>query len=290
MINRTINNIGVKKGTFKSIGRAVHKGTFKSVIGTSMELDPDVVRWANALQVKPSKQYLIDLSVLVFRLRNCLIWDRLDRFFLHATEERSHALIDVKNLGVASEQGTLTWTKLRGYKSNGTNGYLKSGYNPGDGLQTYNLTRNVVGIGGYLLTEQANDNQVICGAVNAGFSGNILIPRRAANTTYYQINDATGNNGPQTTSLALTTGLRISSTGKNCYNRGIVVQAVSVASQAVPNVEFYMLAYNNNGVAAGFSTNTHALTFLGGDGVSGADQLEQYNAIQEFALKQGFAV
>lgn len=172
--------------------------------------------------------------------------------------------------------GGVTWTSRKGFSGNLTNAYLDTQYNPSTAT---NFTQNSCGIGVYSYSDAATMTLFGCVATGAR-----IALSNAARTTFFEI---TGNTNPSFTDelgMGYHHIYRTASGSVNAYkNSAFYAQAVADTSVARPNTNIYLLARNNNGVAAdqfGDATISH---FWAGAPLSSATS-SMFNRWQTYLL------
>src|SRR6185312_965945 len=133
---------GLFEGLIPGLGNGTDIGTYKGAFKGLHDCNPYVFQietmvWRNQLSnPKPSTTYLQRIDTLIRNLKEAGIWSQLDRFWVFATEQQSHAKISLVNPnGINApwpsgiiENNSPTWTRLKGYTGNGTNMYLNTQY------------------------------------------------------------------------------------------------------------------------------------------------------------------
>lgn len=157
----------------------------------------------------------------------------------------------------ATNVNAIVFTPYEGIAGNGTDSYLNSNYNPATDGVTY--TQNSASIIFYTRTNNFS------GALFGAVIGTACIYLNIASTSIYQrINDNTTHTGiaPNNTLGMFSLIRSASNVGKAIKNK-IVINNFTTVSTGVPNGNLFEGAYNNNGVAAEFTSKQLALTILG---------------------------
>jgi hypothetical protein len=123
---------GMRVGTVRGIANGLFSNNLKIY-------QPETIAWVNQLSSpKPSPFYIFEMDQLITSLKSASIWSQLDRLWIFATEQRTHAKISLVNpTGIntawpssITENGQLTWTKNKGYTGDGASAYLNTNYIP----------------------------------------------------------------------------------------------------------------------------------------------------------------
>jgi hypothetical protein len=292
---------GLVNGTYDGLYYGLGRGlSFAPQIGLinnfGCSMQAETIAWfAQVPLPKPSMLYTLKINMLVRNLKQANIWGQLDRFWIFATEQQTHAkvsLVNPKGLNSAwapniTEVNSPSWTKLVGYTGNGTNSYLNSNYNPStDGI---NMSLNSATIGEY---SRKSSNSVGNYTTDIGcYDGTHetllackpnAIAIRSIISAADAADDSTLNN-----LLSLMSGQRTNSTTVGFYQRGALVQSFTSNSTALTTKPFYLLAQNQNGSPLNYSPRQISMAFIGSGNIN---QTLLYNIFQSFALNIGFYV
>lgn len=83
------------------------------------------------MTVKPSSARQTLYQTLITDLKTAGIWTKIDCLYVLAAHDAQAGLVNIRqNAFNLTTVGTLTFTADRGYKSDGTTGYLESGFDP----------------------------------------------------------------------------------------------------------------------------------------------------------------
>lgn len=130
--------------------------------------DAATTAWVNAVVADGgavSTTQRTRVNTLITTLKGNGVWTSLKRMWLYAGESDSHqAKIDIRNLATHTVVGGNTLA-AGGYTSNGTTGWINSGYNP----NTDSLSPDTAAMGFYSRTNDTSGNSFnFFGAVGAG--------------------------------------------------------------------------------------------------------------------------
>lgn len=222
----------------------------------------------------PSDVLALKIREFILGCKNDSNWDKLDRVGFMATETQQGARLDWKNPAIGlSEVSGIAWTTA-GYTGDGIADCLHTGFIPA--THGVNFTRNSNSFGIHLTSDKNEGTSAI--GVNEGTSLSIINPRSGgayagrANTTV-NIGGVTAN------SIGLHSIVRSASNLQQRFTNGVGSTTQGAASTALQTYEFTLLAYNNAGTDALFSTNNAAFWFAGSGTV---DQLKLYNRMVSF--------
>jgi hypothetical protein len=165
---------------------------------TTYGLDMHVSRWVQSMSATPSVTFVTNLNNMVCKLKAAAIWDKLDRLWIFATEDRQHAQICLKSLSAVTEVSSPTWTANQGYNGNGTSSYINTGFIAS--TQSVNYQTNTASIGIYSRTSGTSVG-VDVGVFQTGVQNiSELLLRYTTNVGYVDINTNSSN------SVAVTDG------------------------------------------------------------------------------------
>lgn len=151
--------------------------------------DASVAIWLTAIAtaggaVSADRVRLID--GLVKSLKDCGVWDRLDRLWVFAAENQTQALIDLVGLGRATAVNRPSFIADLGYAFDGSTQYIDTGFDAAAALVP-KYARNSASFGG----------AIFAGATNIGvefgndYSAYSMLVTRFSQTRRFQINSAT---------------------------------------------------------------------------------------------------
>lgn len=223
------------------------------------------------------------------------IFSLLDALYIFATNTTATA-----NLNLCGTNSTITSTAAPsfaadiGYTGNGTTQFLNTNFNPA--TQGVNVTANSNSMGVYLTNSRAaNGSQTDMGCENA--AGTIFSYLNA-------LSDSTGINGemnafnfpPSFSTAATPAGFSVLtrtattlSAYKNNSATALSPSPEADAALALPSANYYLLAFNNAGVANSFAPDTMTSAFCGA-GLTGAQFLLLSNRINAYMTALGINV
>lgn len=248
-----------------------------------VQLDADAKLYLDQLTPAPSLAYRLAINNLIVKLKEDNNWQWIDRLWNFATETRAHALISIKNplTTQITEVATPTWTAGRGYTGNGTTQYLNSNYRfDNGGLYAVNNAS----FGCYIRTD-VNSAAIDMGVTQG--TNSCLITARNTNLLNTRINVAASISVANSVGTGFYAAVRNVSTTQQGLKNGNVIASGLNAATSLANIPLFILAQNNGGTPAGFSTRQISMAFVG---TANIDQLKLYNAIQTFATTIGFNI
>jgi hypothetical protein len=252
-----------------------------------MEYDEDALAYFDRLSPEPSSAYKAAINRLVYELKQSNIWDKLDRFFIHATEYQQHAKVSLfaPSSDLITEMGSPAWTAGQGYTGNGSSMYLNTNFNPSASL---NFTINSAMLGVYCRTNTTAGTFVEIGSTDGSNDAWIAVKYPlSSNSAIFRINNAASLVTANTDARGFFSVIRNGLTNAKGYKNGSQIVSDTTAAVNVPNENIYVLARNDSGAAAYFTDRQIALTVIGSGDI---DQSLLYNSIQEFAERLGFNI
>ena len=195
----------IKKRT-RSRKRATTKNQAKTT-GKARVAEPDA---RNVVEFAPTRDFVPDTSVaawltavataggavsadrvrsihgLVTSLKDCGVWDRLDRLWVFAAENQAQALVDLVGLGQATAVNEPSFITDLGYAFDGSTQYIDTGFDAA-AAPAPRYSRNSASFGG----------AIFAGATIAGvefgndYSTYSMLITRYSNERRFQINSAT---------------------------------------------------------------------------------------------------
>ncbi len=209
--------------------------------------DPDANAWANAVQgaggfvTGPQRRRV---ATLIRSLKAAGVWPLLDRLWLFAAENNVQAGIDLVARASVTLVAAPAFTVARGYKG-GSGAYINTNFNPGTGSP--NFSRNSGGYGCWVEAVDTSAGDRIMGNDSA------LASELFVGATNYGYGVSQASNSTSMTPT-YTTGamdsVRVASSGTGAvsfYVNGALSASDSIASVAVANQSFFVLASNNGG-------------------------------------------
>ena len=162
-----------------------------------------------------------------------------------------------------------------GYLPNGVNSFANTFFAPSvnsSGINNFHSS--------YYSRTNVNLTQVDTGCGSSDLQGTLL-EIRTANITYIRINAATTSSYADTDSLGFYLQSRLLGTQQKGYKNSLLKITGAVNSNVAPSQNYYIGAYNSNGIAFYPSTKQCAFASIG-DGLTDAEALAFYNAVQLF--------
>jgi hypothetical protein len=257
-------------------------GTKKAFLVSNNSIDPDAQLWFTACSDLVSLERLMIVSELIKNLKAADIWNELDRLWIHAGENATQSLIDIKARSSATAINSPTFTANKGYAGNGTSSYIESNFNASTAGGKY--TRLSASMGGWCETYGASGGCLI-GNNDSSYSRIIL----SGATRESSCNTGTS---PGSISVASHVGFimaqRTAEAAHASYYNGVSEQSGTTASTTLNNQNTKILAnITGGGVIAKYATHRIALSFLG-SGLSGREN-SFYTAVRLFMTKIGVA-
>lgn len=217
---------------------------------------------------------------LVIDLKSANIWTKMKAvypFVGNTSASQKYNLKDPRDLNAAyrlvfSGGGTHS---SNGYQPNGVNAYADTFLNP-----STTLTLNSQHISYYSRTN-SNGTEVEMGCNNAGLAPNTLLEIRTAGSTYSIVATGTYLSYVDANSLGLYIGNRTASNVTNLFknNTKVVNGATASTSNPINNIAIGAL---NSGTLRQFYTTKECAFASIGDGLTDAEALAFYNAVQLF--------
>tara|TARA_R110000868_G_scaffold76331_1_gene219576 strand:+ start:961 stop:1746 length:786 start_codon:yes stop_codon:yes gene_type:complete len=167
-----------------------------------------------------------------------------------------------------------------GYQPNGTNAYANTFLTPSTFYSTnmhlsYYSRTSTIGV-----TQEIGSSQVV-GATNYSTLAT------ARNSIFGQTTNGLISYVSQANSLGFFIGQKLTNSSRKVFRNGIVNNSTTTTdSNALPNTNIYIGAFNDNGTAAGYSSKQCAFASIG-DGLTDAESLAFYNAVQTFNTTLG---
>lgn len=226
--------------------------------------------------VKPQADTLKKYAEFIDSLVANGCWQIIDEMWIFANNTQSNALLGVKGYKNCTAVNSPTFVIYRGMASNGTTSYINTNYNPV--VDKITLTTNALSMGVYSTT-----NSITAGRVAMGnkISSNylLLFLKDSDGKFYYDANVGTDVGVSVTTSRALMSCNRSDASNIQAYQRGVQIATSLTGTSSLNNISVYILAYNNNGTAAGFDTRQISFAYIGG-GMTAQQHLNLYNCLQ----------
>jgi len=222
---------------------------------------------------------------LVLDLKSANIWTKMKciyPFVGNTASSQKYNLKDARDLDAAFRLtffGGGTFSS-NGYQPNGTNAYANTFLTP-----STTLTLNSQHISYYSRTN-SNGTEVEMGCNNNGNSPNTLLEIRTAGTTYVSLAANGYTTYVDANSLGFYMGNRTASNVVKLFKNNTAVATSAVGSSSNPFYSIGIGALNSGTTRQFYSTKQCAFASIG-DGLSDAEALALYNAVQLFNTTLG---
>lgn len=220
----------------------------------------------------------------------------LDGLYIFATNTTTTANLNIISTSFGLTQtGTVTFVADQGYTSNGSTGFLSTGYTPASSGGHYSLNSGTVGA--YVLGSRSTTANTTAIGVAGASNGNAYYkPLSSASHASTELNGVTFPSSALLANTAAGFGsvTRTSSSGIAAYKNGsstvlACATCAADASSTMASVPIYILAFNSNGTATLFLTDQVAAAYFGG-GITGAQHLLLSNRINAYMTALGINV
>jgi hypothetical protein len=246
--------------------------------------DQDAVAWRTAVLAAGgtvTDTRLQRVSALIKSLKAAIIWPSLDRLWIHAAENATQALIDLKARATAATVNNPTFATDRGYTGNGASSYINSNFNPGAG-GPWNYVRDDASYGGWVVTGPSTTGGFEW-SQEFGAYGMIAVRNDATNRRW-QVNSVTDTAGPAHGGAY--TGFfqaqRTGASAEQLFRNGASESTKTNASSSLASRNFGILAYIG---PSNFSTAQVGATFMGAS-LTGKEAAF-YNAMRAYRTAVG---
>jgi len=230
---------------------------------------PETTALINRFSTPPTGARRKTIDNLVRALKVGGVWSKLDVLYVLAAADSQAALLNWKGATYNATNNGAAFTADQGFTGDGTNDYIETGYQAGDGQFTATsrhfsrITRTGVAT-----------NQTSLGASGSGEA--ILV---GGSTSGLSVSDGSAGVGSGLSSVASVLFSRSGSTG-SAYRNGGLIATVTTSAES-PAYPFFLLAQNIAGSAAGFYTGRIVAASFGGyltatDAVALNDALQTY--------------
>jgi hypothetical protein len=213
----------------------------------------------------PTASQQIIGNALVIKLKSLGVWNKLGSLAMFATVgDDGFSLIDWKRLSKMTIEGSPVRTENEGWKGNGTDGAINSGFKLQD-LTQFDLSNSLGSFGGWAFEPKATFAAALCGDKG-------------------QINEIVGGGndwiqGTRPPVFSSATGLfhmNIDGTNAKQFINGVESATATVNTPLTSTEDFKAL----HAVNSDFSTDKIAILFVGGDLSTG--QNDFYNALKTY--------
>lgn len=244
-------------------------------------IDPDAQAFITAASITdPTQQSAINQLVVDFKGYG--VWSKMQAIYPMVGGTNSQHSWNLKNTAQfqISWQGGVT-SSANGIQFNGMNSYGITGYIP-----STSATLNSHHLSFYSRT-QSNGTEVEFGSIEGVAGSGSLIEIRTSGTTYFRINNGVGTiSFSDSDSRAFYIANRTASNVINGWRNSTKAVNSTLASSALGIREYYLGAFNNNTVAAYYSTKQCAFASIG-DGLTDTEAANFYTAVQAFQTTLG---
>ena len=219
------------------------------------------------------------INTLVLALKGYSIWTKFKAIYPivgGTASQHKYNLKDPRDLDAAFR---LTYAvgvthSSTGMVGNGSSGYADTKLKPSTAL-TLNSTHY-----GYYSRNDNNLGEVEMGGLSGSLQNFLIL--RSSNLSYFVVHQ----NAPYTTfantnSQGFYVANRTASNVVNGWKNGAKVVTTANLSTGLLGINLYLLAYNNGGITAGYSTKQCAFASIG-DGLTDAESANLYTAVQAF--------
>jgi len=266
------------------IGKAISPFALRKRNGGGGSNDPDAQAFITATGISGTNATATNQLVIDLKAAN--IWTKMKAMypFVGGTSAFTHKfnLKDPRDLDAAFRLafvGGGTFSS-NGYQPNAVNSYANTFFAPSVNSSGINNFHN-----SYYSRTDLNLTQVEAGCGSSDAQGTLL-EIRTANLTYIRVNAATTSSYADTASLGLYTQSRLLGNQQKGYKNNVLKITGAVNSNTTPTQNFYIGAYNSNGVAVYYTGKQCAFASIG-DGLTDAEVTSLYNAVQLFNTTLG---
>ena len=247
------------------LGLGLHKHRFRGGNGFDSDYQA-VLNYATAQgDTLPSSSQQVIGNTLVLTLKNLGVWDKLGSLVMFATDgDSSFSLIDWKRLSKMTIEGTVVRTQNEGWKGNGTDGAIDSGYKLQD-LTQFDPSNRLGSFGAWAFDRKEDGSTVLCGdekGINQIVGG-----------AFDDIQGTRSGVFDQSSGLY---HMNIDGTNAKQFINGVerVTQVIYSTDQSTNN--FHALSEGGSN----FSLDKIAILFAGGNLLT--EQLDFYNALETY--------
>jgi len=209
-------------------------------------------------------------------------WARMDLFYVFATELNtgSEAYINWITPGTFDATvgaATVNFSSYEGVSSDGTTGYLTTGYNPSTNAD--NIGLDDLTIGAYTITSDHLASVVF--GVSDGTQMIFMMPITTGPVMRVRLCNYINLDANRTEGGGLAVGTRRGNTDSELYHNGSSIGTGSSESDNLPNQIMYLCANNNNGSVGGLSRDVLSIAFLM-DGITDEEAATLFDIIEEY--------
>jgi hypothetical protein len=244
----------------------------------------------NKMSVAGDAAPAFNKSIYAIGVKNLVdnsIFAQSDFFNLFSAHGETSALLNwISTSHNSIKGGTPVFTSNRGFKGNGTDGFIRTAYNPL--TQAVNLLENN-GMVSVFTLDSTTENPALFEANSDSYAKRILInPKNAGGNISVKFNASGGGAVAQpNNTIGLHTLVRLSSTSFSYYLNGVLFGTYTNTSNGLPNGEFYTFASELSGTVSTFSNRQASMIFAGSGNIN---PLTFYNSIKEMMMvSSGFS-
>ncbi len=263
------------------IARGISVTNTSKPISTAPAYDADATAFFTAASITDTTQKNA-VNTLVLSLKSANIWTKMKALYPVVGGSASSHAVNLKQPGTFNLSFATGWT----HSSTGmtpSNAYANTFLNSAS-----HLSLNSTHISFYSRTN-SNATEIEIGSQNSSTPIHyLLLEIRTSGNTYAIINtsNTSGTSFSDANSLGYYIGNRTASNVMNCFKNGNKSLNTSIASTFLNNSNIYIGALNNGITASNFTTKQCAFASIG-DGLTDAEALSFYNAVQTYQTTLG---
>lgn len=266
-----------------------NENIIRRVVLSGTVLLPETNAWLAVLPSRPSPLVINAVNTFIKSSKASGNWQLLDRFWLFGQDIQANVVYSIVNPTATAcvEVNSPTWAAYQGFTFNGSNMYLRTNYIPSTNGVNYTLNNAAHGL--YCTVNTAGTFGWDMGTMD-GTNASVISLRDGTNSFYAKMNNASANLitiGSITDSRGLYTYNRTASNLLTAYKNGVSIGTDSDVSTARPTTEYYIGAFNNNGVPGSYSNKKIAIAFTSSASISNTSF---YTEVQALATALTFNV
>lgn len=246
--------------------------------------DPDAQAFITATGISGTNATAT--NQLVIDLKSANIWTKMKAIYPMVGGTATTCKFNLKNPVDSNAAYRLTFFgggtfSANGYLPNGTNAYADTFFIPSvnsSGINNFHSS--------YYSRTDVNLTQIEMGCGPNDTQGTLL-EIRTANLTYIRINTGTASGYADTNSLGFYLQSRLLSTQQKGYKNNILKVTGTANSNTAPVNNYYIGAYNNALTGSVYRSSKECAFASIGDGLTDAEALALYNAVQLFNTTLG---
>lgn len=244
-------------------------------------INSEVTDYVDGLTTSLSDEHTERIDVFVTMLKDSLsissLGDYFDFMYLMANETEEVAARNlIKRSHDLTQVNDVAFTVFEGFTGDGSADYLNTNYNPTS--DKVNVAQNDVSYGIYSRTGRAASNSAYSGA-NDGVALMVNL-FRATNTARFRLNSgADFSLIANTSSQGFFIGNRNASDDIDGYKNYTLSSQGTIASTGMPNLNMFLLAYNNSGTPLGYDAVQLSFAYLG-EGLTDTEVRQITNSVE----------